>query len=259
MKNLLTIVICLGLFGLKAQNASTFKMKPNGQDVTVEIKNLSSDIKIEGTDLPEIVIESSGYKGIPEKAKGLKPLSAYGEENTNIGLYVKQEGNIVIIAAASGSANDADYLLKLPKNLKLKVDYKSFQSGDVEVSNMANEVEVQSQIAEVKLINVTGPIVAHSLSADILVIFTQLNQNSPTSISSTSGDIDITLPAVTKGNFKMSSTSGEVYTDMNFEFGEEKELNRWGGGMSANATLNGGGVEVALRCISGDIYVRKAN
>ena len=57
----------------------------------------------------------------------------------------------------------------------------------------------------------------------------------------------------------MSSTSGEIYTDLNFDMNEEDGMKRMGGGMSVNAKLNGGGVEVTLKGISGDIFIRKAN
>ena len=97
------------------------------------------------------------------------------------------------------------------------------------------------------------------MSSDIEVVFTEMNQTAPTSLSSTSGDIDITIPANTKGDFKMSSTSGDVYTDLDFKFDDEDGMKRWGGGMSANAKLNGGGVKVSLRSVSGDVYIRKAN
>ena len=122
---------------------------------------------------------------------------------------------------------------------------------------MSSEIEIESKIGDIKLANVSGPVVANSLSSDIEVSFSALSQASPTSISSTSGDIDITLPSSTKGTFALKSMSGEVYTDLDFDIEEKDNLRRWGGGMSANANLNGGGVEISLRCISGDIYLRK--
>jgi len=240
-------------------NAQTYKYTPKNanEDTKVVIKSFFADIEIVGVSGNEIIIEALDYEGVPERARGLKPLSATGPENTGIGLNITQSGNKILITAASRKADDGEYLLKIPKNLKVNVDYNSWQAGDLYIKGLANEVEVKSQIGDLVLEDITGPLVAHTLSSDIEVVFSSLSQNSPTSISSTSGNIDVSIPASTKGQFKMSSTSGEVYTDLDFDFETDKDLRRYGGGMSANATLNGGGVDVALRCVSGDIFIRK--
>ncbi len=122
---------------------------------------------------------------------------------------------------------------------------------------MAGEIEAKSQVGDLEFINVTGPIVAHTLSSDLDVTFASLSSKTPTSLSSTSGDIDVTLPASVKGTFKMSTISGGVYTGVEFDFGEESNIRRVGG-QNATGKLNGGGVEVTLKTISGDIYIRKA-
>ena len=257
MKTLFTIT---GLLAVLTINAQSYKLTPQGNsaETTLVIKEFYADLVIEGVTGGELIIETSDYEGIPDKAKGLKPLSATGPENTGIGLSVHQEGNRIIVGAASRNANDGTYYLKVPKNMKLMADVNSWQAGDIVIKGMASDVEVKTQNADLRLENVTGPIIANSLSSDIVVVFSSVNQNSPTSLSSTSGDIDITLPATTKGNFSMSSISGEVYTDLDFKFGNDKDLTRFGGGMSAKASLNGGGVEISLKCISGDVYIRKA-
>lgn len=260
MKRLITIALLTTLTSvvLKAQEY-TYKPTGNIAETKVVIKNFYADIKVEGTTGNEIIITADGYEGIPDKAKGLKPLSATGPENTGIGLNITQEGNEILISAASRNANDAEYTIRLPKNMKLRADLNTWQAGDFYVRGMTNEVEAKSQVSDLIFVDVTGPIIAHSLSSDIQVVFTTLNQSMPTSISSTSGDIDITIPANAKGNFFMGSVSGEVYTDVDFKFSDDKDLKRFGGGMSAKASLNGGGVEISLKSVSGDVFVRKAN
>lgn len=232
-----------------------FQIKGNAADTWLIIENLASELRIEGTSASVIKIETNNYKGLPEKAKGLKPLSSSGPENTGVGLHIKQDGNTITLASAHNEANDADYVLYLPKNLKLKIDYNSWQAEDVLIKGMAGEIEAKSQVGDLKFVNVTGPLVAHTLSSDLEVIFTSLSSTSPTSLSSTSGDIDVTIPANTKGTFKMATVSGGVYTAFDFDFGDQK-LNRIGG-QSATGKLNGGGVEVLLKSVSGDVYVRK--
>ncbi len=269
------IMICLIFSGqLKAQSSGAsvwsddddrrdgrqvtfnFSVKGNAAETWLVIENLFSDLKIEGVSGSEIKIESRNYKGLPEKAKGLKPLSASGPENTGVGLSMKQEGNTITLSGAHREADNADYVLMLPKNLKLKLNYNSWQAGDVMIKGMAGEIEAKSQVGDLEFIDVTGPIVAHTLSSDLEVTFTSLSTTSPTSLSSTSGDIDVTIPADSKGTFKMSTISGGVYTAFDFDFGENSNIRRVGG-QSATGKLNGGGAEVMLKTVSGDIYIRK--
>ena len=258
MKTIITGLILLVYTGIAAQEKEfSFPAKGNASETWLVIDNLNADLEIEGTSGSEIRIVSKNYKGLPEKAKGLKPLSATGPENTGIGLSMKQEGNIISLSAAHNEADDADYTLYLPKNLKLKINYNSWQAGDVLISGMAGEVEARSQVGDLEFVDVTGPIVAHTLSSDLEVTFTSLSSTSPTSLSSTSGDIDVTFPESVKGTFKMSTVSGGVYTGLDFDFGEDAQTRRISG-QNATGTLNGGGVEVSLKTVSGDIYIRKA-
>lgn len=257
MKTKITGLLLLFAATTFAQNEYTMSVKGNASETWVNVNNLFADMEIEGISGSEIKIMVSDYDGLPEKAKGLKPLSASGPENTGIGLSITQEGNTISISGAHREADDAEYKILLPKNLKLKLDYNSWQAGDVTIKKMAGEVEAKSQVGDLKFFDVTGPIVAHTLSSDLEVTFSSLSQSSPSSLTSTSGDIDVTLPPSVKGTFKMSTISGGVYTAFDFDFGEETNLRR-AGGQNATGKLNGGGVEISLRSISGDVYVRKA-
>lgn len=258
MKRLYTTLIMVTTL-IWSSIAQEYKYTPKGDisSTVILIENLNADVIIEGVSSNEITITTQDYEGIPEKAKGLKPLSATGPENTGIGLSVTQDGNTIRITGASRKA-DGEYHFKVPKNIKLKANMNSWQSGDFVAMGLSNEVEVKSQNSDLVLKNITGPLVAYALSGDIAVVFSTVSQSTPTSISSTSGDVDITMPASTKGNFKMGTVSGEIYTDVDFKFAEEEDMKRMGGGMSANATLNGGGVEISLKSVSGDVYIRKS-
>jgi len=258
MKKLVCRLIVLTISNASAQE---FTLKPKGRisELTVVISNLFSDLVIQGTTEGEIRVEADDYKGIPEKAAGLRPLSALGPDNSGIGLNVNQMGNIVSISGSYRKSNGTDYTISLPADIRLKIDYGSFSSDDISIRGMTNEVEVKSQIGDLELLDVTGPIVASTLSADIKIIFSSLSQTSPTSIASISGDIDISVPETSRGNFSMSSTSGEIYTDLDLQVTRNNSLRNWGGGMFANASLNGGGVEITIKSISGDIFIRKGD
>ncbi len=258
MKRLFLILATFAI--VSSVDAQRYEMTPSGNvsELTVYIGNLYADLEIVGTNSEMIKVTAMDYEGLPEKAKGLKPLSATGPDNTDIGLHIKQDGNELTIAGSSRKSDDGEYKIELPAKVKLVIEYDSFQAGDIRVLDMSGEVEASSKVGDMEFQNITGPLVANSLSSDINVVFSSVSQNSPTDVVSTSGDVDVSIPGNTKGNFQLKTVSGEVYTDLDFEFGEgEKSANFWGSGMSAEATLNGGGVQINLKSISGDIFIRK--
>ncbi len=289
MKNAIKGLLLLITISVQAQEYS-YDVKGNAADTWVVINAMGADLSIEGSSGSEIQIIASDYDGVPEKAKGLKPLNSSGlDENTGIGLNVSQEGNTISIIGANREANDAEYTIRIPKSLNLNVDYNHWSTGDVVIEGMVGEVEAKAFSSDLELIDVTGPITAHTLSSDLIVSFSTLSQNSPSSLSSTSGDIEITMPASTKGTFKMSSISGGVYTDHDFVMEKPKESSREGRsttvtsgssssrssrdgyssardfyhqsshGIKSTGKLNGGGVEVSIYSVSGDVYIRKSN
>ena len=148
MKTIIAGLILLVSTSVVAQDKKSYSypIKGNAGEMWLVIENLSSDLQIEGTSGSEIRIESKNYKGLPEKAKGLKPLSATGPENTGVGLSIKQEGNTISLSGAHREADNADYVMYLPKNLKVKLDYNSWQAGDVVIKGMAGEIEAKSQV-----------------------------------------------------------------------------------------------------------------
>ena len=256
MKKLLIVLLA---FTFIDASALEFTMKPKGRvsELTVEIQNVFSDMFIEGDNTGEIKIEADDFQGTPARAEGLRPLSALGPDNSGIGLFINQTGNSITISGTHRNKHDTDYRISLPANIKLKINYGGFRSNDIFVRGMSNEIEIKSQVGDLVLKDVSGPIIASTLSSDIQVVFTTLNQSSPTSITSISGDIDITLPEDSRGDFSMSSVSGEIYTNLDFEI-SRKDGPRWyGAGIVSNSKLNGGGVEFTIKSVSGDIYIRK--
>ncbi len=255
MKKLLTTGLMIAMALTAIAQEYQYAVKGNAGDTWVHVKMLGADLEIEGTTGSEIRISSNDYEGVPDKAKGLKPLSSAGPENTGIGLSVTQDGNTITIVGTNREADNSEYKMFLPKDLNLKVDYGTWNTGDLIIRKMAGEVEAKAFSSDLELHDVTGPIIAHTLSSDLVVTMTSLNQSSPSSLSSTSGDIELSIPASTKGTFKMSSVSGGIYTDLDFDLGDQKVQRI--GGMNSTGKLNGGGVEIGVRSVSGNVYIRK--
>jgi len=82
------------------------------------------------------------------------------------------------------------------------------------------------------------------------------NLESEMNLESISGDVDLTLAQNIKADIEMSTISGEIYSNMDLDYGDEEPLRRIGG-IEISSKLNGGGISIDLETISGDILLRK--
>lgn len=71
---------------------------------------------------------------------------------------------------------------------------------------------------------------------------------------SISGFIDLSFASSRKADLKMSTISGTIYTDLAMNSASKRN-----GGNDINTEYNGGGENIELETISGDIFLRKAN
>jgi len=70
-----------------------------------------------------------------------------------------------------------------------------------------------------------------------------------------SGFIDLSLSNKAKADIRAKTISGDIYSDLDLEFSgpiKNKIV-----GAEVDATLNGGGLKIALETISGNVYLRK--
>jgi hypothetical protein len=80
------------------------------------------------------------------------------------------------------------------------------------------------------------------------------------------GNVDLTLPAVSKANLKMRTGNGGIYTDFDIQMPassantttDHTGLRRIHVEKNVAGTINGGGAEFDLRSQNGNIYLRKA-
>ncbi|MFN7119661.1 MAG: DUF4097 family beta strand repeat-containing protein [Saprospiraceae bacterium] len=253
MKRVLALLAVVCLFATIAPAQKFSKAFSGGGSKRVVIEADKADLKIIGTSGNEVSIEADGEFEMPERAKGLKPLYRNASDNTGIGLEVTESGGVMTIRKAT--SKDAEYIIRIPADAALKIEEESWEGSEFEISDLKGEIEVKSLGSDIVIKNVTGPVTANTTSGDIIVVFSSVSQSAPTTISNISGFIDVTMPASTKATLRMESISGDIYTDFELSL-KEKGMPRVGGSRISN-TINGGGVEITLKAISDDIYLRK--
>jgi lia operon protein LiaG len=250
------LALGLALFSITA--TAQYKVQvQNSKEGKLTLTEFSGDLPIEGYSGNEIIIESDLQKKTEsnDRAKGLKPIYPGGTDNTGIGLSVEKNGNQVTIRCLLPITHSrGNYKIRVPDNFKLEVENECGKGGKVDIKNMKNEIEVKN-CHDVTLKGITGPVVLSTISGDVDIVFTELNKDKSLSIASISGEIDITLPAKAPVDLEMNSMSGSMYTDFEIPTDDGK-MKKVGGG-AIKAALNGGGVNLKITSISGNIYLRK--
>jgi len=257
-KSVLLAVAGVVLASSSALHAQEYRTKLSGKANKVVIEMQAGDVSVEGVDGDEVIIKGNGYEEPNKRAEGLHPVYNSAVDNTKLGLAVTSTDNTLRIVKAS--RKDASYTIRVPRRADVVFTQSGWGGhGDVMLQNLNGSVEVAMKNASAKLLNVTGPVVANTVSGDITVRFASLRPE-PSSISVVSGDVDVTLPGNSKTTLTMRSVSGELYTDLDLTMGKGNgnENMRQVGGQTVNGTLNGGGTPITLKTVSGDVFVRKA-
>lgn len=229
----------------------------------IEIKNLLGEISLQNTSGNAIVIESDFKMERPDRAEGLKLLGSM-EDNTEIGVNVNEENGIVSIQGAVKQVREYKYKISVPVGMAVNLDYNSpFAEGDLTIDSFKGSLEIHTLNANVKITNSTGPFAVNTISGDLEVVFSSINQEAPTSLASVSGLVDVTIPSTEKATFAINTINGNVYNNLDLKSSKETDPDKLAYGMKAirrgtgEFTLNGGGQKVYLKSISGNIYLRK--
>ena len=254
LKICLTALLIISTAGILS--AQEYKISTqNNKDGRLILKDFSDELPIEGYNGTDIIITSTSQDLTPPaKAKGLKPIFPAGTDNTGIGLDVQKADNLITITCLLPFTRGGEYKIKVPENLSIEIASGCERNNDVSIQNMKNEIDIKT-CHNIDLKNVTGPLVLSTISGDINISYSSINSSKSSSISSISGDIDITLPVKTPTDLELRTVTGAIYSD--FDFQESQKNLKKVGGNDMKYSLNGGGFSLSLGTVSGNIYLRK--
>jgi hypothetical protein len=237
-----------------------------GKPYTLKLHQISGSIRVTGYSGKEIIINvsSDGHsrkeKDRNSESGGMRKIS------TGNGYEVKaREDNNTVRIESDNPTRTLNYELKVPQDATLRL--ATVNGGTIEVNSLRGEIEVSNVNGEIKLAGVSGNVVANTVNGDLVVTFNSVDGKTPMAFSTLNGKIDVTLPASTKANFKVKSDMGEVYSDFDMEIDKSQpqrnktsqsglykiSVNDW-----VYAKINGGGPEIMMKTMHGNIYIRKA-
>jgi len=169
------------------------------------------------------------------------------------------ERNNVITLALPADAVDLN--IQVPVRTNLKVN--KVGSGAVTIQGVDGDLEISTAAGPIRLIDVAGSVVAHSMAGDIIASLTRVTPDRPMAFTAFAGSVDVTLPATIKANVILANHQGSVTTDFDVQQRSVRVpagVGNLGAGTSEpsiRGTLNGGGPDVELRSFAGSLYLRK--
>jgi hypothetical protein len=242
----------------------TVPLSSPGKPYSLKVHLITGSIKVVSYEGKDIIINVTPRNGEEERSgtveNGMKRISSSGGYEVT----AKEADNTVTVG--TGNPNKTiDLDLKIPQDVKLKLG--TINDGEIVVENVIGELEVNNVNDQIKLTNITGSVVANTVNGDVTVTFNAVDPKAPMAFSTLNGDIRVTLPTDTKANVKLKSDRGNVYSDFDIDIDKtppkiDKSIapgmykikkDDW-----VYGKINGGGPEIMMKNMQGDIYVKKA-
>jgi hypothetical protein len=166
------------------------------------------------TDDPIVTTREGRETTVPPRPEtvGLRRLSQPS------GLRVVEENNVMTVSSGRFMGGE-DLTVDVPARTNLNL---SAFNDEISVEGVDGELEVTSVNGEINLRNVSGAVVAHATNGEVRVSLTRVTPDKPMSFTSLNGDVDVTLPASLRANFKLRSDRGEVYTDFDVQIQQQR-------------------------------------
>ncbi|WP_238749000.1 DUF4097 family beta strand repeat-containing protein [Neolewinella maritima] len=242
----------------------------------IEFKEIDR-LTIVGATGGELRIEAQRNGGKEdERAAGLRRISASGlTDNTGLGLSVTESDGRILVQQVGGDGKAVT--VHVPNTASVSVEQSTHRGNDLSVRDFTGELDVSMMYNDVKLKNVRGPTAVSAVYGDVVGTWDAV----PTQeirLHSSYSDVDITLPAATKADVRLSTSYGNMYTDFDIQIKsnmttagaddrdrdrerlrDDEECNCEEAGHSGQltGTINGGGPLLSLTATYDNLYIRK--
>jgi uncharacterized Zn finger protein len=252
-----------------AQNTSTDELvvplSSPGKPYSLKVSLVDGEITVNSYAGKDIVIEVTTEKRkkgeiTTDASTGMKRISS----GNSFGISASEDNNNINVSS-DNPEQKVSLSLKIPQDVKLKLG--TVNGGDIVVNNIKGELEINNVNGAITLTNIEGSVVASTIDGKVTTTFKSVDEKAPMAFSSLDGDVDVTFPANIKYNLKMKSDHGEIFTDFDVDIDktETKAQKSVSEGMYQlkqddwiNGKINGGGPEILMKNMDGNIFIRKA-
>ena len=223
------------------------------QDYSYSIKDIAKveivsrvNIILKTHKSPTFLISDYENKRIRKPDSNLKPV--FGKDNTGFNVFVEKQNSTLKVECFQPIKSRA-LVIYLPETMKISVE--NLVNKNITIYDFTNEIVAKADNGDIRMINVSGPIIVQHDRGNTFIEFSKVSQNSPSSIINSRGDIDITLPSDTRADIEVSVPHGELFTDFELE-PIKRSSSRY-----IKSKLNDGGVNIIIIATRANIYLRK--
>jgi hypothetical protein len=239
---------------------TVLRLSQPGQPVTLDAKLQYGSITVLGYDGREVVIDANSDVKYPmekDAAGHLKP-TAKGHRLD----FTAVEGDNVV--TVRGSPDDLINLTIRVPNGHVVLKLKAVNQGDIVVKNINGSIEAANTNGCILLAHISGSLVANTTNGDVRATFDSVDPTKPMAVTVLNGDIELNLPPAFKASLEMTTDMGAMYTDFIVVAegippvrDQKTEMFRFPGEQRVIGRINGGGAELFLKVLDGNIYLRR--
>jgi len=221
----LALIALLSAFRLAAQTDRQLVMKLDdpGKPFTLNVNIGRAAINVSGYEGKDVIVEANAE-----------------------GITATEKNNEVTVLSSNRKAF-VRLDIKVPKTMGI-FKLSSLNGGTIIVNDVTGNLELQNKSGGISAFNISGTVIAGTLSGKINVSFKNVDPGSPMAFSTVSGAIDVTFPASLKANLKVKQDNGRVYSD----FPLTGDPTDWRYGKAG-----GGGPEILIKITTGSIHIYK--
>lgn len=235
-----------------------------GKPFTLEARLFHGSIKVSSYEGKDVIVDvqADTGRGMEDDEGG-----AMKRIGTGGGLDIKAEEEENRVHINSGMSRKLlGITVKVPQG-STSIKLGTVMDGDVTVTNVSGEIEISNVNGAISAHGISGSVVANTVNGSIIVDFKSVNPKAPMAFSTINGKVDITFPGDVKADVKLKSDQGQMYSDFDIvvdktqpkvQKNDEGHYHRiviedWVFGK-----INGGGPEMMIKTMQGNIYIRKA-
>ncbi|WP_342086274.1 DUF4097 family beta strand repeat-containing protein [Dyadobacter sp. OTU695] len=236
-----------------------------GKPGTLKVHLIRGSIRVTGYNGNQVVIDATTKQAdksekARENVEGMKRIS----KNGAMDISATEENNVVNVSSKLFNSH-MELNIKVPMKFSLNVG--TINEGDVLVENVDGVLEITNVNGDIRLNNISGSAVANTVNGLLKVNFKTVDTKSPMAFSTLNGNVDVTLPPTAKFDVKIKSDQGEIYSDfdVDVEKGVQQATRTAKDGMYkvsiedwVKGKVNGGGSEIMMKNMNGNIFLRKA-
>ncbi|HEY3741960.1 MAG TPA: DUF4097 family beta strand repeat-containing protein [Bryobacteraceae bacterium] len=228
--------------------AITIPFSGGTSEPTLRVTLTNGGVEVSGYDGKEVTLETASSSGRKRDRDEDRHGGLHRIDIVN-GFSVSQDSNVITIHGSGGG----EPRLRLQVPFKTNLEIRCANCSETRISDVSGDVDVNITNGGIRLTNVSGGVLAHSLNSNINATFDRVPQK-PISLSTLNGGLEVIVPGDTKADLNLKTSNGKIYTDFDVRLAGGTLMQP---GKGLNGTINGGGVQMRLNSFNGSIYVRR--